>query len=638
MSKLIFTLICLSAFGGAIPCQARTIYVDADANGLNDGSSWPNAYKFLQDALSDANSSPKPVEIRVAQGIYKPDQGAGITPGDRDATFQLINGVTLQGGSAGFGEPDPNSRDIETYKTILSGDLNGDDVDVNNPANLPDEPTRGENSYHIVVGSGTNATAILDGFSITAGHANGIWWEDPPSAKGAGMFNGNGGPTVRNCTFQGNSAIYGGAIYNNNSSLLISYTLFNRNFTFAVCGGDVCSGGTGSALYNNNSSTKLVNCIFTENSTTTPIGGQGGAIFNDKGNHILTDCIFIENSAGLGGAIYNSRVTSLALTGCLFTANSAFMAGGAVANALSNTSVIRCTFISNLAGFAGGGMSNDRSTPTITDSMFNGNLSKTIAGGIYNYQSNTKIINCTFTANQACGLYGGGGAIQNERCTPTLTNCTITGNRALQTGGGVYNCLGGNTILRNCILWDNIAPNGPQIALKETCTEYGCEPSAITVCYSAVLGNREAVYIIGPGCKLNWADGNIASDPCFAKPGYWDLNGTPQDPNDDFWVDGDYHLKSQAGRWDANEGRWTKDDVTSLCIDAGDPNSPIGFEPFPNGGIINMGAYGGTAEASKSYFGEPVCETIVAGDINGDCKVDFKDFALMAFHWLEEIR
>ncbi|MHC4643702.1 MAG: hypothetical protein ACYS32_18830, partial [Planctomycetota bacterium] len=70
-------------------------------------------------------------------------------------------------------------------------------------------------------------------------------------------------------------------------------------------------------------------------------------------------------------------------------------------------------------------------------------------------------------------------------------------------------------------------------------------------------------------------------------------------------------------------------------IDAGDPAIPIGLEPFPNGGIINMGAYGGTAEASKSYFGEPVCEIIVAGDINGDCIVNSVDFALMAAHWLE---
>jgi hypothetical protein len=81
--------------------------------------------------------------------------------------------------------------------------------------------------------------------------------------------------------------------------------------------------------------------------------------------------------------------------------------------------------------------------------------------------------------------------------------------------------------------------------------------------------------------------------------------------------------------------RGTIDEVTSPCIDAGNPKSPIGYEPFPNGGIINMGAYGGTAEASKSYFGTTPCKTVVAGDINGDCKVNFLDFRLMALHWLE---
>ncbi|MHC4740911.1 MAG: hypothetical protein ACYS8Z_03305 [Planctomycetota bacterium] len=78
------------------------------------------------------------------------------------------------------------------------------------------------------------------------------------------------------------------------------------------------------------------------------------------------------------------------------------------------------------------------------------------------------------------------------------------------------------------------------------------------------------------------------------------------------------------------------DEMTSPCIDAGDPMSPIGYEPFPNGGIINMGAYGGTAEAGKSYFAKPLCEIIVAGDINGDCRVDFLDFQLMGMHWLED--
>ncbi|MBN1806124.1 MAG: hypothetical protein JW837_12820 [Sedimentisphaerales bacterium] len=66
------------------------------------------------------------------------------------------------------------------------------------------------------------------------------------------------------------------------------------------------------------------------------------------------------------------------------------------------------------------------------------------------------------------------------------------------------------------------------------------------------------------------------------------------------WVDGDYHLKSVYGRWDPNSESWVMDEVTSPCIDAGDPNSVVVDEPEPNGGRINMGVYGGTKEASKS--------------------------------------
>jgi hypothetical protein len=79
---------------------------------------------------------------------------------------------------------------------------------------------------------------------------------------------------------------------------------------------------------------------------------------------------------------------------------------------------------------------------------------------------------------------------------------------------------------------------------------------------------------------------------------------TPDDPNAPS-VAGDYHLKSQAGRWDPHSQTWVKDDATSPCIDPGDPNSPVGEEPFPNGGRINMGAYGGTADASMSYAVKP---------------------------------
>ncbi len=97
------------------------------------------------------------------------------------------------------------------------------------------------------------------------------------------------------------------------------------------------------------------------------------------------------------------------------------------------------------------------------------------------------------------------------------------------------------------------------------------------------------------------AQHSIDADPCFVSSGHWNLNGTPYDPYDDVWIDGDYHLISQAGRWDPDSQTWVIDDVTSSCVDAGDPNSPVGDEPQPNGGRINLGAYGGTAEASKSH-------------------------------------
>ena len=124
--------------------MGKTIYVDDDAAGANDGSSWVNAYVYLQDALADADSAEKPVEIRVAQGVYTPDQGASITRGFRGAAFQLINGVAVLGGFAGIGAIEPDARSIEANETILSGDLAGDDADVDDLDELSSEPTRAE--------------------------------------------------------------------------------------------------------------------------------------------------------------------------------------------------------------------------------------------------------------------------------------------------------------------------------------------------------------------------------------------------------------------------------------------------------------------------------------------------------------
>ena len=117
---------------GAIAVSAKTIYVDDDAVGVNDGTSWENAYNFLQDALADANSSEKPIEIHVAQGVYTPDSDSTVPDGtgNREATFQLINGVSLMGGYAGYGEVDSNERDVESYETNLSGDMDANEIEA----------------------------------------------------------------------------------------------------------------------------------------------------------------------------------------------------------------------------------------------------------------------------------------------------------------------------------------------------------------------------------------------------------------------------------------------------------------------------------------------------------------------------
>jgi hypothetical protein len=215
-------------------------------------------------------------------------------------------------------------------------------------------------------------------------------------------------------------------------------------------------------------------------------------------------------------------------------------------------------------------------------------------------------------------------------CDGTISNCVIANIS--------YMCLspwptpaivGCHGLFKNCTMAN--AADGIKILPGGTCTIENCiiyrsspiivhSGATLNISYCDLQGGLDWFWV---GGTVNWGPGNIDTDPCFARLGNWQ-------------AEGNFHLKSQAGGWDANEGRWTRDNVTSPCIDAGDIYSPIGFELFPNGGLINMGAYGGTAEASKSYFGKPVCETIVAGDVNGDCRINFLDFQLMALHWLED--
>ncbi|MHC4206787.1 MAG: right-handed parallel beta-helix repeat-containing protein, partial [Planctomycetota bacterium] len=409
---------------------------------------------------------------------------------------------------------------------------------VNDPCDLLTEPTRAENSYSVVTGSVEDC--FLDGFTISGGNANGPM----PTSPGA----------IADPSEYG----WGGGMHLIPSSVTITNCTFRNN---SASGG---GGGIFSVLGNG---PILDNCIFTWNSGGSVIEenycfGGGGGMYNQDNNPTLTNCTFIENFAPTeGGGMYNSR---------------------------NNPTLTNCTFVENSA-YTGGGMYNSSSNTTLTNCIFTANSTKERGGGMEITQSNLTLTNCTFSGNSAYNDFfssSGGGINSLGDDIIILTNCTFAQNFALR-GNALcdYNLYPSNIELINCILWDGVG----------SIWHHSWDPdydSTITITYSNI--------------QDGWSgEGNIDIDPCFVNPGIWanvndpNIVVEPNDPNA-VWIDGDYHLKSQAGRWNPNSESWVIDDVNSPCIDAGDPNSPVDREPFPNGDIINMGAYGGSAEASKS--------------------------------------
>lgn len=302
--------------------QAAIRYVRADlATGANNGTSWANAYQGAGGIAAALAASVSGDEIWVAAGTYKP-----TTTTSRTATLTLKTGVAIYGGFAGT-EAKLAQRDLEANATVVTGDLLGNDSGT---ANLTD------NSYHIFVGSGAGSGAILDGFTVRSGNANGSSSVNYDRGGGILIMN-SGSPTIRNCKFINNRCTFGGG----------------AGYIFAA-------------------SATFVNCVFQGN-----VGGSYGGAF-DMNNVVGTfeRCTFTGNTALRAGACESYGGSQTKYTNCLFSGNTATGNGGGGALWIGVSSLVtmrNSTFVGNGAAVLAGGILNTGGASTAANCIFWGN-------------------------------------------------------------------------------------------------------------------------------------------------------------------------------------------------------------------------------------------------------------------------
>ena len=344
----------------------------------------------------------------------------------------------------------------------------------------------------------------------------------------------------------------------------------------------------------------------------------------------------INNMAGTGG----NRTVDFSMGGTSGTQLSTLLgsAGGTASGTLSGQ--INATSSANdaaceIAGFTitggnamqGGGIYIDSVCPTVEKNIITAN-NAVEGGGIYCRDSSAIIRLNKITGNKTA--FGTGGAICGVNSSATVANNLIADNTAYY-GSGILWFNGKPTLVNNTIAYNTSTLNSftcgiavdlgePSSFIKNNIIAFNNNGTGIyglselapaSFTYNNVFANSTGNY----GGKLTdqtGRNGNISADPFFFDT-----------------YNKDFHLKSSAGRWDANSQSWLTDTVTSPCIDAGDPNDNFADELWSHGRRINMGAYGGTSQASMSES-----DTGSIADLNNDGIVDYVDMAIFTQKWL----
>lgn len=581
----------------AAPAHAeRVIYVNQNAAGVSDGSSWKDAYTDLQAALDDARDvGGSPCEIWVATGTYKPDRGTG----DQSLAFELSSGVALYGGFAGD-EQCRDERDWVANETILSGDLNGDDdpgaghaenccepyTVCHDPRCVEQvaaelercsdhwsndcawlarifccdlcRPTRCDNSEHVVRAMGSDNTTVLDGVTVAGGQAYGQYTS-------------------------------GGGLYSRDSDVVVSHVMFRNN-----------DGGNGVALDADLGSPTISDSMFTDNGNE--LSTASAVVLGFGLTPVFTGCSIVGNR----GRGIDVRCPCT-ISNCLFLNNS-----GTAVKTSDQVAIVGCSFVGNTSTALLAG-----SSVYLSHCRFLGNWEPSYGGAVLMTGGSAVADSCLFAGNRAGSgeeYPGGAGAFDGIASGYVrFANCTVVNNTAGDVGGIAVD---GRARLDNCLLWGNSDSYGTiqysQISAFDT--------DALEVNHSIVQGWSGSI----PGV------GTTGDDPEFVDElGPDGIAGTEDDdlrllPGSPAIDAGDPAFASEAGATDLDG----HPRVLHGRVDMGAYEYGIG--DFNYDGAVDLADYAFWPLCARGPDMSPTTPGCEAFDCNADTHVDLHDFASFA--------
>ncbi|MEZ5046780.1 MAG: choice-of-anchor Q domain-containing protein [Chitinophagaceae bacterium] len=391
----------IGAYEVVNPCYRYVRYVDSSVvGGLNDGSSWANAFPNMDSIYATHLDCGTVTEVWVAKGTYKPtlDANYNIPTDPRDKTFRLFDNMKLYGGFDGT-ETNKNQRNIEANPTIFSGDIGV----VNDSS---------DNCYHVLTAAQENVT--LDGITVVGGNANGtgsvlVNTQDINRNQGGGINATVAALQINNSYFDKNVASEGGAMFLKKSVASANMNNFLYN-----------QANDGAAIFSDSSQSTINNSTFNYNKAFQ----KGGAMHVQKGTGNFTDCTFFGNLSLHGGAMWIDQTQGV-MNNCLLDSNHAINGAGVF-------------FKSSNYG-------------QMSKNIFYRNVADSIGGAVYCMDSSIAYFeNNLIVANEAII---GGGVADNSNSPIRFRNCTMAKNIAFSDGGA----LAGNdsTDMINCIVYNN---------------------------------------------------------------------------------------------------------------------------------------------------------------------------------------